>query len=169
LGRLREEITIESPPSRVWRIVEKHLEHPEVPSGGQDSGEIHETLGEPLSTQRSGVGTRTRWHYKYRGKPFVWDDIVTKWDPGKQVTWKTTSGWEMEDEFLLMPSDADTQTRLVYDMNYRLPYGLLGRIYGKLLLEPRMRKHLKGVLAQMRSISENPFGALRESTLGDPT
>ncbi len=169
MDKLREEITIKSPPSRVWRIVEKHLEHPELSSGGQDSGEIHETQGEPLSDQRSGVGTRTRWHYIYRGKPFVWDDIVTMWDAGKRVVWKTTSGWEMEDAFTLTPSDAGTQTHLTYDMNYRLPYGLLGKIYGKLLLEPRMRKHLKGVLERIRDISENPFAARPESPAGDPT
>jgi uncharacterized membrane protein len=163
MGRLREEIEIKSPPTRVWRIIEKHLEHPELSSGEQGSGGIQEMQGEPLSEQRSGVGTKTRWHYTYRGKPFVWDDIVTIWDPGKRIVWKTTSGWEMEDAFTLTPSDAATQTRLIYDMTYRLPYGLLGRIYGKLLLEARMRKHLKGVLGRIRDLTENPFGASQET------
>ena len=158
MGRLREEIKIKSPPGRVWRIIEKHLEHPELSPRGRDPGEIQETRGESLSEQRSGVGTRTRWHYKYRGKPFVWDDVVAEWDPGKRVVWKSTSGWQMEDAFTLTSSDAGTRTRLTYDMNYLLPYGLLGRIYGRLLLEPRMRKHLKGVLERIRGLSESPFG-----------
>jgi uncharacterized membrane protein len=168
MGKLREEVSIKSPPSRVWRIIEKHLEHPEISSEGQDLEEIRETKGEPLSEQRSGVGTRTRWHYNYRGKPFVWDDIVTEWDPGKRVVWKSTSSWKMEDAFTLTPLDAGTWTRLTYDMNYRLPYGLIGKIYGKLLLETRMRKHLKGVLERIRDISENPFGAQQGSTPSIP-
>jgi ABC-type uncharacterized transport system permease subunit len=163
MGSLKEEITIKSPPSRVWRIIEKHLEHPESSSGGQGFGEIHETQGEPLSEQRSGIGTRTRWHYNYRGKPFVWDDVVTEWDPGKRVVWKSTSNWEMKDSFTLVSSDAATETSLVYDMTYRLPYSLLGRMYGKLVLEPRMRKHLKGVLERMRDLSENLYGASQKA------
>ncbi len=169
MGKLKEEITIKSPPGTVWRIIEKHLEHPELFPGGQGLGEIHETKGEPLSDQRSGVGTRTRWHYTYHGKPFVWDDVVTEWDPGKRVVWKSTSSWEMEDAFTLVPPDSGTRTHLIYDMTYRLPYGLLGRIYGKLLLEPPMRKHLKGVLARIRDISENPFAAQPESAARNPT
>lgn len=154
---------IRSPLVRVWRIVEKHIEHPEISTGDQGSGEIQAIRGEPLSEQRSGVGTRTRWHYKYRGKPFVWDDVVTEWDPGKHAVWKTTSGWEMEDAFTLTPSDNGTQTRLTHDMNYRLPYSFLGKIYGRLLLEPRMRRHLKRVLERIRDLSENPFGARRKT------
>jgi hypothetical protein len=163
LGRLREEVKIKSPPDRIWRIIEKHLEHPEQTSGGHDPGEIHETHCEPLSEQRSGVGTKTRWHYTYRGKPFVWDEIVTVWDPGKQVVWKTTSGWEMADSFTLMPSGGSAQTRLIYNMTYKLPYRLLGRIYGRLLLESRMRRHLKSVLGKIRDLTENPFGASQET------
>jgi Polyketide cyclase / dehydrase and lipid transport len=164
LGTLKEEIPIKSPPARVWTIIAKHLEHPELSYGGQDPGEIMETRGEPLSEQRSGVGTRTRWHYSYRGKPFVWDDVVTAWDPGKYVGWKSTSGWEMEDAFTLTPADTGNWTRLVYDMTYRLPYGLLGRIYGRLILEGRMRKHLKGALERIRNLSENPFGANQDTS-----
>jgi polyketide cyclase/dehydrase/lipid transport protein len=164
MGRLREEIKIKSPPGRVWRIIEKHLEHPELSPVSRDQGQIQEMKGEPLSEQRSGVGTRTRWHYTYRGKPFVWDDVVIEWDPGTRVVWKSTSAWEMEDTFRLTPSDSGSQTSLSYDMNYRLPYGLLGRIYGRLILETRMHKHLKGVLERIKNISENPFEASQETS-----
>jgi len=146
-----------SPPGRVWRIIEKHLEHPEASSDGGEPREIVEGRGEPLTSQRSGVGTRTRWHYKYRGKPFIWDDIVTEWNPEERVGWKTTSGWDMEDEFLLTSLNKGSQTRLTYKMNYRLPYNILGIIYGRLILEPRMQRHLKGVLERIKTLSENPF------------
>jgi hypothetical protein len=163
MGRLREEIKIKSPPGRVWRIIEKHLEHPEISPMGRGRGKIQEMEGEPLSEQRSGVGTRTRWHYTYRGKPFIWDDVVTEWDPGRRVIWRSTSLWEMEDSFTLESLGSGIQTHLAYDMKYRLPYSLLGRIYGKLLLEPRMRKHLRGALERIADLSENPFGARQET------
>ncbi len=157
MGCLREEKRINSPPARVWRIIEKHLQHPETSTQDHDSTLIQDVRGEALSEQRSGVGTRTRWFYEYRGKPFVWDDIVIEWDPSRRVVWKSTSTWVMEDSFTLHPSEDGSYTRLVYDMSYQLPYWLIGKLYGRLILEPRMRQHLTAVLGRMKKLSENPF------------
>jgi len=102
------------------------------------------------------VGTRSRWFYTYKGKPFVWDDVVTEWEPEKRIAWKATSAWDMEDSFTLQPEESGT--RLIYDMDYGLPYGPLGWLYGKLVLEHRMIRHLSGVLARMKKLAENPLG-----------
>jgi uncharacterized membrane protein len=147
---------INSPPSRVWRVIEKHLQHPELESGRNEPGAIQELGGEVLSEQRAGVGTRTRWSYNYNGRRFAWDDLVTEWVPEKRIVWKATSGWKMEDSFTLQKEEAGT--RLVYDMSYHLPYGPLGWLYGKLILEPRMRQHLSNVLQRTKKLSENPLG-----------
>ncbi len=157
MGRLREEKRINSPVARVWRIIEKHLQHPETSTQDPDPTQIQDVKGEPLSEQRSGVGTRTRWFYEYRGKPFVWDDIVIEWDPGRKVAWRATSTWVMEDSFTLQPLEDGTSTRLVYDMSYQLPYWLIGKLYGRLILERQMRQHLAAVLGRMKKLSENPF------------
>jgi uncharacterized membrane protein len=156
LGRLNREILVNSPLSRVWRVLEKHLEHPEISDSHQGSGSIEEVRGEALSVQRSGVGTRSRWLYKYKGKPFTWDDVVTRWDPMNRISWKTTSGWQMEDSFMLR--EDDRKTRLTYEMSYHLPYGPLGWLYGKIILEPRMRNHLDDVMERIKRLSENPLG-----------
>ncbi len=109
-----------------------------------------------MSEQRGGVGTRTRWFYSYKGRRFAWDDLVTEWVPEKRIVWKATSGWQMEDSFTLQKEE--TGTRLVYDMSYRLPYGPLGWLYGKLILEPRMRRHLNNILQRTKNLSENALG-----------
>ncbi len=153
--RLSRDIKIDSSPARVWRIIEKHLEHPEIASQEQDLGEVQESHGEALSEQRSDVGTRTRWFYTYKGKPFVWDDVVTEWKPEKRIAWKATSGWEMKDSFRLQREE--NGTLLVYDMDYHLPYGPLGWLYGKLVLDRQMSRHLSVVLARMKRLCENPL------------
>jgi uncharacterized membrane protein len=155
MGKLSRNVRINSPPARVWRIIAKHLEHPEAQSTEHEPGDIEESHAEALSEQRSGVGTRSRWFYTYKGKPFVWDDIVTEWDPEKRVAWKATSGWEMKDSFTLQREEIGT--RLVYDMDYHLPYGPLGWLYGKLILDRQMSRHLSGVLARMKRLCENPL------------
>jgi Polyketide cyclase / dehydrase and lipid transport len=156
MGRLSRNLGINSPPARVWKIIEKHIEHPEAQTAEHDPGDIQESHAEALSQQRSGVGTRSRWFYTYKGKPFVWDDVVTEWESEKRIAWKATSGWDMKDSFTLQPEE--NGTRLIYDMEYHLPYGPLGWLYGKLVLERRMIKHLGGVLARMKKLAENPFG-----------
>lgn len=136
--------------------MEKHLEHPESSGIFGEESSIQAAGGEALSQRRTGVGTKTRWFYRYKGRPFIWDDIVTEWDPGKRIVWHTTSGWNMEDSFTL---DQDLEgTRLVYTMRYRLPYGPIGYLYGRLILEPRMNNHLKSVLEKAKELSENPLG-----------
>ena len=157
MGRLTRSISINCPPSRVWRIIEKHLEHPQISTLEQEPGEIQESHGEALSEQRAGVGTRTRWFYSYKRKPFTWDDVVTDWEPQRKVAWKTVSTWDMQDSFSLQPEGKGT--RLTYDMNYHLPYGPLGWLYGKMVLESRMNRHLTGVLQRMKKLCENPLGS----------
>lgn len=71
------------------------------------------------------------------------------------MVWKATSAWDMVDSFTLVP-EANT-TRVVYEMDYRLAYGLLGALYGKLVLERRMRRHLEGVLERMKRLCETPL------------
>jgi len=161
LGRLTDQTRIAAPPRRVWRIIEKHLEHPESSDASGSPGKIKAVGGMPLSVQRSGVGTRTRWVYNYRKRPFSWDDIVTVWKPMERVEWETTSTWKMRDSFNLMQEEYGT--RLVYQMDYKLPYGLIGRLYGRFLLEPRMRKHIEAVLGTMKSLAEHPFSVEQAS------
>ncbi len=50
-------------------------------------------------------------------------------------------------------ADATGKLKLIY----HLPYGPLGWLYGKLVLEARMRRHLNRLLWRMKRLSENPL------------
>ena len=162
MGKVNREILIHSPVPRVWRILEKHLEHPEVSDSPSKSGNIEELRGEAISEQRRGVGTRTRWFYRYKGKPFTWDDVVVDWVPMTRIAWKTTSGWQMEDSFSLQ--QVGKETRLRYEMSFHLPYGPFGWLYGRLILEPRTKRHLDDVMQRIKKLSEDPLGTFVGST-----
>ena len=155
MGQITREILVNCQPDRVWRLLEKHQEHPEVSPIQQDPGDIQQVRGEALTTERKGIGTKTRWHYRYGGKPFVWDDVVTVWETGRRIAWRATSAWDMEDSFTL--ARGGDGTRVTYKMKYRLPYGPFGAVYGKLVLEPKMRKHLEQVLGRMKKLCEEPL------------
>ncbi len=161
MGHILQEIFVKCQHDRVWRLLEKHQEHPEVGLIQQDPGDIQQVRGEALTTQRKGTGAKTRWHYKYGGKPFVWDDVVTGFEPGRRIAWKTTSTWNMEDSFSLT-GERDA-TRVTYEMRYRLPHGPLGAVYGKVILEPKMRKHVEGVLRRLKRLCEEPLSLEAET------
>ena len=131
------------------------MQHPDSSSLEDVKASIREVHGTPLSAQRAGIGTRTSWTYSYRGKPFTWDDIVVEWTPDNRVAWKATSGWTMEDSFTLRQEEDGTV--LSYDMTYSLPYGFLGSLYGRFLLDRRMRNHLEKVLKRIKDLSEHPL------------
>jgi len=103
----------------------------------------------PLSKQRKGVGTKTRWIYQLRTRKFVWDDIVTEWVENEKITWEATSAWEMIDSFILS-SIGDKETLLTYVMDYNLPYGFLGKIYDKFSLRKSMETYLEETLKRMK-------------------
>jgi uncharacterized membrane protein len=131
----------------------KHLENPQIQGEAEPKGPINSVIGKPLSEQRKGIGTKTRWIYQLRTRKFVWDDIVTDWEANKKITWKATSAWDMIDSFSLSSIRKD-KTLLRYIMNYNLPYGVLGRIYDKLLLRKSMEAYLEDTLKRMKRIVE---------------
>ncbi|MCK5628558.1 hypothetical protein KAI12_03745, partial [Candidatus Bathyarchaeota archaeon] len=146
---IQKEIMIDSPMKKVWSVIVKHLERPELQGEDEPKGPIQSRYGIPLSKQRKGVGTKTRWIYQLRTRKFVWDDVVTEWKENEKITWEATSAWEMKDSFILSLV-SDKKMRLSYTMDYILPYGILGKIYDRILLRKSMEKYLEETLRQMK-------------------
>jgi hypothetical protein len=153
LPKIEKEIIVNSPSKKVWMVIVKHLENPQYPSDNEPKGPITSLYGEPLSKQRTGVGTKTRWIYQLRTRKFVWDDIVTEWVEDEKITWEATSAWEMIDSFILS-SISDKETLLTYMMDYSLPYGFLGKIYDKFSLRKSMETYLEETLKRMKRTVE---------------
>ena len=58
----------------------------------------------------------------------------------------------MDDSFDLEPTERGT--KLVYTMDYKLPYGFLGWLYGKLRLQKHIEKKLESILRNMKMVVE---------------
>lgn len=153
--KLIREIQVASRPEIIWNMIVKHLEHPEI-EGERDSEwkrlAIKDLRGEALTPNRRGVGVRTRWQYSFYGFPFNWDDEVTEWVEPKRIAWTSISTWKMDDSFTVMA--ADSESRLVYEMDYVPPYGILGRIHFSLLVHRQLEKHIEYVLRRMKRNAE---------------
>ncbi len=153
MPKIEKEIVINAPKKKVWTVIAKHLKNPEYPVEEEPKGPIRSLYGKPLSEQRKGVGTKTKWIYQLRTRKFVWDDVVTEWVENEKITWEATSAWKMRDSFILTSLNRE-RTRLTYFMEYTLPYGMLGRIYDRLFLRNSMEKYLEATLIRMRKTVE---------------
>lgn len=95
---------------------------------------------------------KTRWFYKFYFTTFKWDDEVVEWEELKKITWKAISTWDMIDSFTINPENSET--RLIYEMNYTPPYGIFGRIWYRLFVNKHFEKHLEYTILQMKKSAE---------------
>lgn len=139
----------------IWTLIVQHLKYPEKEAerGSEwDKLVIKNIKGEALTSNRSGIGVRTRWYYKFYFYTFKWDDEVVEWEELKKITWKSISTWDMVDSFIMKP--AGKETRLTYELNYTPPYWIFGKIWYRLLVHKHLEKHLEYVLLQMKRSAE---------------
>lgn len=152
MTKIIKSIEIDALPKKVWTLIVQHLKYPDHPADEEGMAPIKAVRGKAISKKRAGVGVTTRWTYEFKGKTYTWDDIVTEWVDNKRIAWKSTSTWQMEDSFDLEPTEKGT--RLIYTMDYKLPYGFLEWIYGKLRLQKPMEKTLENTLMNMKRMVE---------------
>ncbi len=139
----------------IWTLMVQHLKYPEKEAerGFEwDKLVIKDIKGEALTSNRSGIGVRTRWYYRFHFYTFKWDDEVVEWEELKRITWKAISTWDMVDSFAIEP--AGKETKLTYEMDYTPPYWIFGRIWYRLLVHKHLERHLEYTLLQMKRSAE---------------
>ncbi len=150
-----KETMIKATPKTIWTLMIQHLKYPEKEAdrGPEwDNLVIKNIEGVALTSVRSGIGAKTRWYYKFYFYTFKWDDEVVEWEELNKITWKSISTWEMVDSFTIRPENSET--RLIYEMEYTPPYGILGKIWYRLFVHKHLEKHLEYTLRQMKRGAE---------------
>ncbi len=105
-----------------------------------------------MTSKRSGIGVRTRWYYTFHFFNFKWDDEVIEWKEFRKIAWKSISTWDMVDSFTIKPENSET--RLIYEMDYTPPYGILGKIWYRLFVHKHLETHLEYTIIQMKRSAE---------------
>jgi uncharacterized membrane protein len=150
-----KEIMIKATPKTIWTLMIQHLKYPEKKTerGPEwDDLVIRDIKGVALTSVRSGIGVKTRWYYKFYFYTFKWDDEVVEWEELNKITWKSISTWDMIDSFTIEPENSET--RLIYEMDYTPPYGILGKIWYRLFVHKHLEKHLEYTVLQMKKDAE---------------
>ncbi len=150
-----KQIMIKATPNTIWTLMVQHLKYPEKEAerGPEwDRLVIKNMKGEAMTARRSGIGVKTRWYYKFYFYTFKWDDEVVEWEKLRKITWKSISTWDMVDSFTIKPENGEI--RLIYEMDYTPPYGILGNIWYRLFVHKHLEKHLEYTIIQMKRGAE---------------
>jgi uncharacterized membrane protein len=150
-----KKILIKANPETIWTLMVQHLKYPEKEAerGSEwDELVIKNINGEALTAKREDIGVKTRWYYKFYFYTFKWDDEVVEWEPLRKITWKAISTWEMIDSFTITPENSETW--LIYEMDYTPPYGTFGGIWYRLFVHKHLKQHLDYTLRQMKKSAE---------------
>ena len=133
----------------------QHLKYPDKePERGPEWHNlvIKDLRGDAVTVDRTGVGVKTRWHYKFYFFTFRWDDEVIEWSQYQKIAWKAISTWDMVDSFTIQPCNDATQ--LTYDMVYMPPYSVFGNIWYRLFVHKHIDRNIEYTLSQMKKSAE---------------
>jgi uncharacterized membrane protein len=120
--------------------------------------------GKALTPVREGLGVNTRWYYKFYFYSFKWDDEVIEWKEMEKIKWKAITTWDMVDSFTL--KSIGEGTRLIYEMDYTPPYGILGKIWYGFFVHKNLKNHLEYTLFQMKKNAEEMSKFKNETMYG---
>jgi len=155
MTKIIREIGIKATAETIWTLMVQHLKYPEKEAERGPEWKklvIKNIKGVALTSRRSGIGVKTRWYYKFYFYTFKWDDEVVEWEELGKITWKSISTWDMVDSFTIKPENSET--RLIYEMDYMPLYGILGKIWYRLFVHKQLEKHLEYTILQMKRSAE---------------
>lgn len=145
MNEVRRSIEIDRPPAAVWRVLEDVRRLPEI------SPSTVEVVG-PERLERAGqTFTQT---VTLGGKRFTSDWEVREIEPGQRlvIEGSVLPGTRYRMAEAIEPL-AEDRTRLTLTMTYKLPFGPLGRLAGKLGAEKRAVDEAEQVLVGVADLA----------------
>lgn len=147
---LTHEIQIDVPPERVWPVL-ADLEAVQHYNPGVARARY-------ITGQREGIGASRQCDLRPKG----WvKERVIGWEPNQAVTLELyESQWPVE--FMrwrtaVRPESAGT--RVTQRMEYRLKFGVLGRLMDVLIMRRKLDRTISEIFASLKRYIESPSGA----------
>lgn len=145
-------VHVDAPPAAVWAVLEDVRRMPEL------SPSTVEVSGAPPALR--AVGDRFEQVVRLAGTRFRSEWEVTAIEPGRRlvIAGSVLPGTHYEMEETVTPDDGGG-TRLQLTMRWRLPFGPVGRLAGRLGAERRAVDEATEVLDGVRRVAEAEAGA----------
>lgn len=143
--KLEKSARINAPPEKVFLLL---TDREEVPKWNKLIREARVT-----SKERTGVGSTVHYVGEAGGARGEWDIETTGWVKNRKYAWRTTSGdvamlatWTLR--------EVDGGTELKYEIQYELPYSILGKIIDKLKASKDIENGMVVALQNLKQLSE---------------
>ncbi len=143
--KIEKSIKINAPPEKVFFLL---TDREEVPKWNKLIREARVT-----SKERTGVGSTVHYVGEAGGARGEWDIETTEWVKDGKYAWRTTSG----DVAMLVTwtlREVDGGTELKYEIQYELPYSILGKIIDKLKASKDIENGMTAALQNLKQFSE---------------
>ena len=143
MARIEKSIEIKAVPEKVFNYLKDLEKQPEW----MPSFVSHKITSE----RKEGVGITTHCITEPGGRRIEWKAEVTEWEENKKIAWECKPPQKNKGSLAVEP--IDDGTRVVFEMEYELPYSILGMIIDRLKVRREMEddvskglKNLKGIL-----------------------
>jgi len=143
--KIEKSVRINAPPEKVFFLL---TDREEVPKWNRLIREARVT-----SKERIGVGSTVHYVGEAGGARGEWDIETTEWVKDGKYAWRTTSG----DVAMLVTwtlREVDGGTELKYEIQYELPYSILGKIIDKLKASKDIENGMTAALQNLKQLSE---------------
>jgi uncharacterized protein YndB with AHSA1/START domain len=131
--KLSKSIEIEASPEEVFNFI--------IDTEKMNKAHGGFTKGEYTSKGPVGLGTIMHMVGKHGGSNMEWDMEVTEFVKNKKFTTHTDKPSKMTNSLILEPTDMGT--KLTHEVEYELPYSILGKIIDKLKVSRDVKKELE--------------------------
>jgi len=144
LARIEEAIEIGVPPNKVWPM----LFWDRLPEWLDAIKEAKYT-----SEDKDSVGATAHVVGETAGIKAEWDVEITEYVKGERARWRTTGG-NLTAIGLTTLEPIKAGTKLIFVIDYDLPYSILGKIVDKLLVSREVERGIKRGLGKLKSTLE---------------
>ena len=117
------------------------------------------------SEQRVGTGTSAYHTGQIMGRKMGWEGIVVEWVESERVVWQASSGEpeKMRMKALNWVKREDGGTRYGLEVEYVLPYPLLGKLMDILMVKRVVARSIQKSLERLRTVVEEESSRLQDS------
>ena len=152
MGRVERSIEIKASPEKVWEMLALDR-FPEWEEGyKKDLKRIEYTSEIRTPKDKNKVGASARLDLKGEGEMNL---TITESLENEKITYHLVGGKAMEDLTLtfLLESEGE-ETKFTYGVEYRMPWGVLGKFLEKMLAKRMVGKGIDKALQNLKSILE---------------
>jgi uncharacterized membrane protein len=106
--------------------------------------------------QRRGVGTSAHHWGQVMGRRMEWDGKIIEWVEDARIVWQATSGQpkKMQMRAINWAKKEDSGTRYGLEVEYQLPYSILGKVIDAIMMRRAIMRSIKNSLEKLKAVVE---------------